>query len=187
MTCILGLEYNNKVYMGCDSMAASNKDMYVTSLKKVFVRDEMIFGYTSSFRFGQLLQYSLDIPTDNYYKDGSDPFYYLVNSFIPALRDCLATNGYTRIDNNVEEGGTMLLGYKGKLYSIYDDFQVNRSEYGFNSVGCGSSYALGAMDNYLFEGNGATWLQIDQIIESCLTTAAKFSNGVCAPFYVRSV
>lgn len=44
MTCIVGLEHKNCVYLGCDS---ANSDMYYSST----------FGYTTLFHFTDLLQY----------------------------------------------------------------------------------------------------------------------------------
>jgi ATP-dependent protease HslVU (ClpYQ) peptidase subunit len=62
MTCIVGMVENGKVYIGGDSAGVSGFDYHIREDQKVFQNGDMIFGFTSSFRMGQLLQYSLKIP-----------------------------------------------------------------------------------------------------------------------------
>ena len=178
MTCIVGLEYDGKVYMGGDSEAASGWDMTVVDSPKVFKNDKFLIGYTSSFRMGQLLEYTLDVPENKLDDDKK----YLITEFIPAVRSCLKDGAYTKIENNQESGGFFLLGYNKKLYEVAENFQVLRTTSGFLSIGAGSSYALGAMD-ILRTRN----MSPEDALLWALRTAGKFSNGVCSPYYVYSL
>jgi len=174
MTCIVGLEKDGVVYMGGDSAAVGGMDITIMSEPKVFRNGPMLIGYTSSFRMGQLLEHVLKVP-DN---EGLDDIRYLVSVFVPVLRECLKTNGYTTINNNEETGGVFLLGYNGRLYKVGGDFQVCRSSDGYNACGCGESFALGAM----FMARKS--LNPDVAVEFALAVSAHFSSGVRAPFHV---
>ncbi len=177
MTCIIGLEHKGKVYMGGDSAAASGWDITRVVLPKVFLRDEFLIGYTTSFRMGQLLQFNLNIPEKS---QDEDDLHYLITKFIPAIRECLKAGGYTKIENNVEENGDFLIGYHGKLYHVESDFSINRYMHGFDAVGCGTAYAYGAM---AAQKNDNPKLCIERALE----IASQFSNGVCSPFYVLEI
>jgi len=176
LTCIVALEHDGKVYLGGDSAAVSDWNIEVCAQPKVFRVGDFIMGYTSSFRMGQLLQYELVIPENT---EDSD-IRYLVTRFIPAVRDCLKNGGYTKIDNNREEAGSFLIGYRGKAYKISSDFQVTRMSAGFTAVGCGQDFAIGAME-ILDKTNP------EEAVTLSLKAAGKFSNGVCPPYTVISL
>jgi hypothetical protein len=55
MTCIVGIVENGKVYMGGDAAGVNGYSVRVRKDPKLFKVGEFLFGYTSSFRMGQLL------------------------------------------------------------------------------------------------------------------------------------
>lgn len=178
MTCIVGLETQSGVVMGGDSASISGYDSDITKLEKVFVKDgKFLIGYTSSFRMGQLIEYKFSPPVQ---EEGQDDLEYLVCDFVDKLRECLKDGGYTRIDSNQEQGGYFLLGYKGKLYNISSDFQVNRSGHGFDAVGCGADYAKAVM--YITK-EAPPMIRIEKALE----VAEVFSCGVARPFIVKNI
>lgn len=177
MTCIIGCKRNGKVYLGGDSIGISGLDATPRADTKVFVRDGLAIGYTSSFRLGQLLRFSLVIPP---IPQGMDLYQYMVTLFVDGVRDCGKKGGYASKHDEVEEGGTFIVGTRGRLFTIQDDYQVAESLRPYESVGCGSSYALGAM--------AATHLKDPaKAIRKALEVAAEFSAGVRPPFNVVSV
>lgn len=176
MTCIVGIETKDGVWMGGDSAAVGNLDMYRTKLRKVFQNGPFLIGYTSSFRMGQLLQYHLQIGLQ---QDDQKNIAYLITKFIPAVRECLREGGYMWLENNRETGGSFLVGYRGKIYEVASDFQVNSSQDGFMAIGCGDDYALGSLRTSKYIPTSAEWR-----LQKALEVAAHFSGGVCAPFYV---
>ena len=93
---------------------------------------------------------------------------------MPAVRECLKAGAFTKIENGVEDGGSFLIGYKGKVYLVCSDFQVTRMRDGFSAVGCGMYY--GAIEI----------LDAEKAIMLALEVSARFSAGVCGPFYVLS-
>jgi ATP-dependent protease HslVU (ClpYQ) peptidase subunit len=173
MTCIVAIEHEGKVYMGGDSSAAGGWDMSVIDFSKVFRSGDFLIGYTTSFRMGQLLEHELVVAK----QENESDMHYMITKFIPAVRELFKGAGFTKIDSNREEGGKFLVGYKGKVYRIDDDYQALRYRNGMYSVGCGYAYALGAL------ASNETDAPEKRILKS-LEIAGIFSNGVCPPYYV---
>ncbi len=177
MTCIIGLEVGDDVYMGADSASANGWDIKVSRLRKVFRVGAFLIGSTGFRRSAQLLEYLLDVRPQ---KESEDDMRYMVVVFVEAMRKCLKEGGFTKIENSQEEGGLFLVGFNGTIYEVQKNFQVCSRSDGFVAIGCGSSYALGSL-----------WMTREMEMEpeerilKALETAGHFSNGVCAPYFVE--
>ena len=174
MTCIAGIVEEGKIYMGADSAGVdiSTYKMTYRADEKIFIRNKkMLYGFTSSFRMGQLLRYSLKIPP---HPDTMDDMTYLTTRFIDAVRKCLKTGGYQTKKDEVETGGCFLLGYKSNLYTIFDDYQVAKSLDPISAIGCGADFALGSL--HTSTGNPLARLKM------ALEAASHWSVGVSPPF-----
>jgi len=177
LTCIVGLVHEGEIYMGADSAGVGGNYSISTHIDpKVFVRDHMIFGYTSSFRLGQLIQYSLTIPFDNR-RLGDSPMKYMVADFIPALRHCLKDGGYATKINEEERMGVFLVGYKDQLYKIDCDYQVARYDTPYMATGCGEQIALGSLYQTVH-------LAPHHRIQDALQAAAFHNAAVRPPFTI---
>lgn len=174
MTCIVGLVHKNKVYIGGDSAGVAGYDISIRKDKKVFQNGPMIFGFTSSFRMGQLLQYALVIP--DHPKD-MDTFQYMTVILVDAIRACMLKGGFLYKDKEQESGGTFLVGYKGRLFRIAGDFQVGEHVCLYDAVGCGDNFALGS----LFTSKS---MKPKDRVKKALEAAANFSAGVIGPFNI---
>lgn len=177
LTCIVGIADNGKVYIGGDSAGVSGLDLTVRSDEKVFKNDEFLFGFTSSFRMGQLLRFSFS-PPDRAEK--MDDYKYLVTTFMNAVRQCLKDGGYARTKEGEEQGGTFLLGYRGRLYCVHEDYQVGSTVDGFASCGCGDQIANGSLFSTV--GKPAS-----ERIDTALKAAERFSAGVRGPFTILEI
>lgn len=181
MTCIVGYidKQNKEVWMGGDSAGVGGLDIRSRKDVKVFYKDNMLIGYTSSFRMGQLLRFKLKIPI---LKKGKDVYEYMCSDFIDAVRKCLIKNGYGKKADNVEEIGVFLVAFKGRLFKIEDDLQVEELNYPYNACGCGEPYALASIRTLDYftdkESNGEKFINI------ALQTAQEFSAGVRQPFTI---
>jgi len=175
MTVIVGLEHKGCVYIGGDSAGVAGMQMNIREDKKVFETGEYIIGCTTSFRMIDLLKYKLHV---NKQEDYVDDIRFMATTFIDSVIECFAQNGFgKRSDNDGYEGGSFLVGYRGKLYSIADDFQVGISAHKYNAVGCGAEIAKGAM----FACKIADPVKR---INVALEAASTFSAGVRPPFHV---
>lgn len=175
MTCIVGLVDKGTVYMGGDSAGVAGYSISVRADEKVFINGPFIMGFTSSFRMGQLLRYKFKCPEQT--TDQTD-MEYMVITFIDAVRELFSENGFGSMQDKADnKGGNFLVGYKGNLYNIDNDFQVGRPSINYDSVGCGSDIAMGAL--YASSGKKA-----EARVELALTAASEFSAGVVAPFTI---
>ncbi|GIG89802.1 Ntn hydrolase family protein [Plantactinospora endophytica] len=175
MTAIVGLVHDGVVYIGGDSAGVSGYSMTVRADAKVFRIGPYVFGFTTSFRMGQLIRYALVAPTP---AGNLDRF--MATTFVNAVRECLKEGGWAKRDNDREEGGTFLVGVRGRLFTVEDDYQVGASADGYAAVGCGSEIALGA----LF-ATARTSMPPKQRVTIALEAAERFSAGVRGPFLVK--
>jgi ATP-dependent protease HslVU (ClpYQ) peptidase subunit len=172
MTCIVGLVHDGDVYIGGDSAGIAGLSVSIRADEKVFGNGPFIMGFTSSFRMGQLLRYKFAPPAQTVHQTDME---YMVTSFIDAVRQCFAGNGFG--DKDASVGGNFLVGYKGKLYNIESDHQVGVPTLAYDAVGCGTDLALGAL--YATEG-----VPPEQRINAALSAASAFSAGVAPPFII---
>jgi len=179
MTCIAGIVNNGNVHIGGDSAGVAGLDLQVRSDAKVFINGSFIFGFTSSFRMGQLLRYDFAPPArpENMSVDK-----FMVSVFTRALRECLKAGGFAKIKDNVEDAGTFLVGFRGRLFQIADDFQVGEAADGFDAVGCGGPYARAV----LYETRNSKLSARARILHA-LAAAERFSAGVRRPFIVKRI
>ena len=183
MTCIVGYvdKLSNKVYIGGDSAGmGSYYDLTIRSDEKVFKNGDYLMGFTSSFRMGQLLRYSLNPPN---LELGEDINKFMCTKFVDAVRQCLKDGGYASKDKEEESGGTFLVGYKGHLFRVEDDYQVAIPADGYVAIGCGDLIAKGAMyvmDEYFVTKSPETK------VRCALLATERFSAGVSGPFVVLS-
>ena len=141
MTAVAGFAKNGTVYMAADSLGSSGgvKDEIIGS--KLIKRDNFLFGYTDSFRFGDILRYNFNPP---YHRSSVPITEYIVTSFIPTLRQCLEDHKY--VDTTPGgESGHFLAGYQGHLFEIQSDFSILESTSNYASVGSGFLLCLGSM------------------------------------------
>jgi len=178
MTCIVGVRHKGSVYIGGDSAGTAGFDLTVRADQKVFHNGPYLMGFTTSFRMGQLLRYSLEPPQLPARAADLDRF--MVTTFVDAARQCLKDGGYLKKENEQEEGGTFLVGVRGELYAIESDFQVGRSVDDYAAVGCGDNLALGS----LFTSTGHP-PRVRATL--ALEAAAHHSAAVAGPFIVERV
>lgn len=92
MTAIVGLVHDGVVHVGGDSAGVGGWSMTVRADAKVFRNGPYVFGFTTSFRMGQLIRWSLEVPLP----DG-DLERFMCTVFIDAVRDCLKAGGYAAV------------------------------------------------------------------------------------------
>jgi hypothetical protein len=179
MTAIAGFVHDGHVYIGGDSAGVGGLHLTVRADSKVFKNGDFLFGFTSSFRMGQLLRYAFVPPTP---KEGQEAYAFMVTSFIDAVRSCLKSGGFAERDKEAESGGTFLVGYRGRLFIIYDDYQVGESLDGYDACGCGDSYCKGVLFATANIGMEPT-----QRLNLALAAAERHSAGVRGPFHLEYI
>jgi hypothetical protein len=183
LTCIAGIVSNGVVYIGGDSAGIAGDSLRHRKDEKVFLLennlDKMAFGFTTSFRMGQLLRYGFKVPDQ---PRNMDDMEYLCTLFIDSIRNCFKNGGWLEKRNDMECGGTFLMGYRGKLYYIGSDFQVGETNNSFDAVGSGREVAIGAL-HVLSNMNSFT---VEEKIIKSLEAAEQYNSAVAGPFKIVS-
>jgi ATP-dependent protease HslVU (ClpYQ) peptidase subunit len=176
MTAIVGLTHNGGVYIGGDSAGVSGLSLMVRADTKVFHNGPYLFGFTTSFRMGQLIHHAFVPP-----KPKGTLERFMPTTFVDALRGCLKEGGWARKDSEREEGGTFLVGVRGRLFMVHEDYQVGQAADGYAAVGSGDQIALGAL-----YATAETGLSPRKRITLALRAAERFNASVRGPFICLS-
>lgn len=178
MTAIAGFIHDGHVWMGGDSAGVgSSWDLGLRADQKVFRNGEFIFGFTTSFRMGQLLRYKFQPPKQ---REEQHIMAFMVTDFMDAVRDCLKAGGWAKKEHEAETGGVFLVGYRGRLFRIDMDYQVGESLDGYEACGCAEQILRGA----LFV---TTELPPGERMELVLHAAERHSAGVRGPFHIETL
>jgi len=146
MTAIAAVARDGTVFMGGDSAAiADSHYLTLAGTPKVFEVGPLVMGYTSSFRMGHALQHRLQVP------DGLPSAHelealdrWMAVTFADAVRQLMRDCGYMKVENSREAGGQFLVGVRGQLYFMDDDFHALRQSTAYAACGSGVSACLGA-------------------------------------------
>lgn len=149
MTCIVGLVERGKVYMGCDSAGtACTGFQVVREDPKVFrIGKDMLVGFCASFRMRDVLQYHFEPPKYRPKVHGDERRYMAVE-FVDAARKVFKEAGILRVIENVDsatDDSSFMVGWRGRLFQVEEDFQVGESSQPFAAIGSGAEIALGAL------------------------------------------
>ncbi len=181
-TCIVALKQGDVIYIGGDSAGTESHSLKSTVRKdpKVFTKEDSdenkwLFGFTTSYRMGQLIQHVLILPSIDK-KDEKNMFGYMVKKFIPALQKCLREGGFESKKEDRVSGGTFIVAVRNQIFKIQSDYQVSMAEDDFYAAGCGEDLALGAL--YATKEDPDP----EKRVRTALEAAERFSAGVRGPF-----
>lgn len=190
MTCIVGIETEGGVIMGADSAGVAGLKLEIRGDEKVCRSGRIVMGFTSSFRMGQLVRFALPNiqPETSDLSSREAAFEWAVTKFIPHIRKVLADGGFREKKDEVESGGTFLVGVGPYLFAVGDDFQVAHRlpvrGVLCNACGCGEDAALGAIYGITQHLPNRDYPDAHRLIGIALETAMLMSAGVRGPFVV---
>lgn len=178
MTCIVALIKDGDVYIGGDSAGTdSSFGQSIRADAKVFENGPFIMGFTSSFRMGQLLRFSLSVPEQT---SKQEDYEFMCTTFIDAVRATLEEGGFLKVVNGVERGGVFVVGYNGAIYVIEGDLQVGIPTQPFTAVGSGAEVALGALEILTKMDN----LSPKEMVTKALEASVAHNASVRPPFVI---
>lgn len=157
MTCIAGVVHEGRVWIGGDSAGVAGWSLRVRADRKVFRNGPYLFGFSGSFRMGNLLRYAFTPPEPPDW----DVYKFMSTGFMDAVRKCLKEGGFAEVNNGVERGGFFLVGYREHLFTVCGD-----------DIAVGSLYATRSLPP-------AERLRI------ALEAAERHSAGVRGPFHIE--
>ena len=155
MTAIAGLIDGTDVWLGGDSALTCAYTMALTlgATPKVYTRESVEsrpetwgFGFAGSVRLAQVVRYEMDLPLCTA-EDAKDMDKFMVKDFIDLLRQASDKAGHTRRISGQESAhnAQLMVAFRGHLWTVYSDWQIERSVYPYAAIGIGFPYALGSL------------------------------------------
>ena len=142
MTLIIGLVHDGQAYLAGDTAASNGHTYQHTVQPKVFKNGGLLFGYTTSFRMGQLLEHNLSVPARTV---GQELLPWLVCGLVPAVRGCLSQGGFAQNCSGNERGGNFLIVAEERIFEMQAEYSVLERTDGYAAVGSGEDYALASL------------------------------------------
>lgn len=185
MTCIIGIETDEGVWIGGDACIVNGngvKHELLDSNSKVFRNGDFLFGVTGGARLGDILRYVFIQPER---QDDLDDDRYLRREFVYGLSESLRLAGYRETLDGVDSiggGSHFLFAYRGRLYHCDTHMAITRVEGDVQAIGVGGEYARGFVEGVLDPQNSLLFGQqerpVPDIIDSALGGASSACDGV---------
>jgi ATP-dependent protease HslVU (ClpYQ) peptidase subunit len=196
MTTIVGIQGDGFAVLGCDTRISSfgdGGDVYQISTlgngaSKLATNGKYLIGAAGEMRAINILHHVFQPPAITPGLRGKKLDAFITGKFIPSLRSCFDSQGYSPPDSSdskehrAEQGSSVVLMVNGAIYIIESDYSWTPEASYLYSTGTGSAYALGAMQA-LMGNKRPTVTQARSICTKALTIAAKFDPHTGAPFH----
>lgn len=176
MTAIVGLVHDDRVLIGGDSAGVGGWTVTHRRDCKVFVTGPYVLGFTTSYRMGQILRWRWEPPKP---KPTENLDRFMCTTWIDSVREALKDGGWAKKDSEQEKGGEFLVGIRGHLFSVDDDYQVGEQADGYDAVGSGATLSLGA-----FAATANLDMDAEKRALVALEAAERHNIGVRGPFHL---
>lgn len=180
MTCIVGLATaDGRAFIGGDSCASVDDNLFMIANGKVFQKGEFIFGCAGTRRASEIIRFSFEPPPLATAAGESAEAAYMASVFADALRKLFAERGAVLKDesNGDSFGGSGIIALRGRIYFLSGNFSVTPVADGIWATGCGRNVALGSLRSTA----GKT---PHERIKTALECAVYYSDGVRPPFNI---
>jgi ATP-dependent protease HslVU (ClpYQ) peptidase subunit len=191
MTCVVGYNAGDTIYMGADSYVGNvergTQHVLATS-EKVFAVGQFMFGVAGSMRIGQLIHHGLHVAKQ---KRGESDQKYLVMNLTSAIRRLLEEHGQWGSAEDDSEVRMMydtdlLLAYKKQLYLIDIDLQVQQVVDNYACIGSGQEVASGVMFALQHAESDFYGYTPDRI-KLALEAATHHQSGILPPYHIMQL
>ena len=165
---------HGKTVFGADSLSTiDDGNVRVMAETKIWRSGPYLFGGAGAGRGIQVARYTFKPPQPK----GRDLDHFIGTAFVNALRDAMRESGHMEKKDNAEKiGSDLLVGVRGSLYLIYEEFDFDRLVEDYAAIGTGALPALGSL--YSTKKMGAT----KQRLTLALSAAEMYDNSVRRPF-----
>lgn len=195
MTTIVAIQGDGYVVIGTDSRISTlDVDGYVSrvhtmssNISKVCQISGMYVGIAGDVRAINLVSHALQIQPPAASLKSKKLDEYITNKFIPSLRSCFESNGYSpphkeTSEHIAEQGSEMILAVNNVIYQIDNDYAWSNDASGLYAIGTGGQYALGSMATLFSGKKELTIAASKKICLSALAVAAKFDPHTGYPY-----
>ncbi len=168
MTAVVGIESDGKVWFGSDSASSgvSNSTICSVTNKKLFKRNGWLVGFAGNWKFETAFLNFKPLEPLGSDDDG--------NIFMDSFHRYIKSNKYNLNDWQI------IVGSKGRIWTSYNDYHLERSVNCYNAIGIADEICLGSL---------ASTVGFDPKtrIKTALKAASIHSNAVRPPFKIMSV
>ncbi|MHA1866844.1 MAG: hypothetical protein ACTSXD_02125 [Candidatus Heimdallarchaeaceae archaeon] len=178
MSCVVGIKYKDKIYMGADSCVTKGGDRVLTLTDpKIFRRKQFLIGFCGELRVGQFLKHT-NIPKD----------IDTVDKLVEFMKTIFENEGFIRKGKDFDEPtlsveAEFIVAYHGRIYIIGADLSViEDGKNDYCAIGSGADFALGS----LYTTKNQKVNPRKRLIRA-LKSSAYFDPGVSSPFRVYSI
>jgi ATP-dependent protease HslVU (ClpYQ) peptidase subunit len=145
VTCLVGLVDKGQVWIGADSSAiGSVMGRRSPADAKIAQVGPLLIAAAGNHRAWQVIRHGLEVPAHE--AEHGDALNYMVSVVADALRSCFERHGVGASGGEGDESpASLMIGYQGRLFSIYSDYQVAEFAEDYHALGAGEAIALGAL------------------------------------------
>ena len=184
MTVVCAIRDGTVILMSADKLATAengyqiarhDSKMFMLSVSKP---NDMLVGFCGTYNRFQIMRCRFVPPPLSYRNQCA--WEYLVSDFVPSLRTFFRSHFTLKTaDDDMERmfpaDSALLIAFSGRLFSIFDDGQVEESVHEYASIGANEA-SLGAMFA-LSKTSGASVASWD-ILDAGMQAAYNFSSSV---------
>lgn len=148
MTCIVGVRIPGEgAVLGADSLGGNSASWDDIASPKLYQpRLWLALGFTTSWRYGQVLGHELTIalPPDQICHrmlDEQGVLHWAVRTLVPTMRTVLKDAGYATRENEHESAGTAVVAIRDHVLRVQDDYAIIEPRSGVAACGSGMDAA----------------------------------------------
>lgn len=178
MSCVVGMQKpDGGLIFGGDGRISDADSHGSMSDPKVFAVGEFLYGATGSLRNSQILKYKFTAPP---VARTWAPMRYVCEVWVDAFREAVTSARNLRVKEDVvgTDDSDVLIGLRGKLFTVQADFSVFASELPYQAIGSGEPFVLGALDAFTRHTRLSVRRQVLVALEIC----ASHNPSVGAPY-----
>lgn len=154
MSTIVAIKTEDRIWMGADRQSTDGTEKRTLANGKIALKHVVVdgtltdrpilIGLVGFHRSLTIMKYNFQPPA---FPEEWSPEEYLGEFFIPAWKACLKENECIEEfgKSKMPKGNTLLIGYQGVLAMIGSDFALSVYNDGYDAIGSGYEYALGAI------------------------------------------
>lgn len=195
MTTIAGIQGDGYAVVAADTRISSLDDsgaaFQISTLgsgsAKIALNGKYLLGAAGDMRAINLLHHAFQPPVPTVGLKGKKLDSFMTTKFIPTLRSCFETHGYSMPNGNeknntgAEQGSSIIVVVNSTIYIVETDYSWTPEASGLYATGTGAPYALGALQ-VLASGKKLSPSQAKSALLKALQVSAKFDPYTGSPF-----
>lgn len=187
MSVVVAVTDGETVCIGADSLVADGDDdaFERKNPPKCFRWEPFVMGVVESLRVNDIVYGLFEPPR---IARSVDPYQYMVESFVPALRKTLRENSVA-MEWHHDSGSSfytpedfrMVVGVRGRLFVVESTFAISEPTDAYTAIGAGDVYALGSLYST------RAWKRPKDRVRTALQAASKYASSVGGALVIEQV